>query len=175
MPDDDAPHAELAPPSSTDALLDRWEAAWSGRDAAAFAPLCDPHVQYEDPLTREPLIGVDELAAHAELLWQGFPDVRVERAGARLADASGSFVAAPCKLAGTHRGALDGLPPTRRFVVVHSVVCGELSRAGLLLRVRAFFDLYDAAVQLGVLPTHGTLGEKALLMLRGFGLRGRGD
>ncbi len=41
----------------------------------------------------------------------------------------------------------------------------------LLLRVRAFFDVYDAATQLGILPARGTLGEKALLMLRGFGLR----
>jgi steroid delta-isomerase-like uncharacterized protein len=157
---------------SVDALLDRWDAAWSGRDASAFAPLCDPAIQYEDPLTREPLIGVDELAAHAELLWQGFPDVRVERAGERLADPAGRFVAAPCKLAGTHRGALDGLPPTRRFVVVHGVVWCELS-GGRLLRVRTFFDRYDAAVQLGVLPASGTLGEKALLALRGFGLRAR--
>ena len=102
----------------------------------------------------------------------GFPDVRVERAGERLTD--GRFVAAPCKLAGTHRGALDGLPATDRFLVVHGVVYCELRR-GRLLRVRAFFDLYDAAVQLGVLPTHGTLGEKALLQLRGFGLRARGD
>ena len=37
--------------------------------------------------------------------------------------------------------------------------------------MRAFFDAYDAAVQLGVLPARGTLGERALLMLRGFGLR----
>ncbi|MGN6188852.1 MAG: ester cyclase [Conexibacter sp.] len=157
---------------SVDALLDDWEAAWSGRDASAFAPLCDPAIQYEDPLTREPLIGVDELAAHAELLWQGFPDVRVERAGERLIDAAGRVVAAPCKLAGTHRGALDALPPTRRFVVVHGVVWCEL-RGGRLLRVRAFFDRYDAAVQLGVLPASGTLGEKALLALRGFGLRAK--
>ena len=40
-----------------------------------------------------------------------------------------------------------------------------------LLRVRAFFDLYEAATQLGVLPGRGSLGEKALLVLRGFGLR----
>jgi hypothetical protein len=46
----------------------------------------------------------------------------------------------------------------------------ELERT-TLLRVRGFFDLYDAAVQLGVLPGRGSLGEKALLMLRGFGLR----
>jgi steroid delta-isomerase-like uncharacterized protein len=163
-------HPERRP---VDLLLDRWEAAWSGRDAAAFAPLCDVEVQYEDPLTREPLIGHDELAAHAERLWEGFPDVRVERAGERLADAAGRFVAAPCKVAGTHRVAIEGLPATGRFVVVHGVVYGELRR-GRLLRVRAFFDLYDAAVQLGVLPTHGTLSEKALLMLRGFGLRSRG-
>lgn len=153
-------------------LLDRWEAAWSGRDASAFAPLCDPAVQYEDPFARTPLIGVDELAAHAELLWQGFPDARVERAGERLADPTGRFAAAPCKLAGTHRGALAGLPPTRRFVVVHAAVWCEL-RAGRLLRVRAVFDRYDAAVQLGLLPAAGTLGERALLALRGFGLRSR--
>ncbi len=168
-----AARVEPAPPLPLDVLLDRWEAAWSGRDAAAFAPLCDPAVQYEDPFTPAPLIGADELAGHAERLWQGFPDVRVERAGERLADPAGRFAAAPCKLAGTHRGALEGLPPTRRFVVVHGVVYAEL-RAGRLLRVRAFFDRYEAAVQLGVLPASGTLGERALLMLRGFGLRSRG-
>ncbi len=167
---DDAKLARLP----LDALLDRWESAWSGRDASAFAPLCDPAVQYEDPFTAEPLIGVDELAAHAERLWQAFPDARVERAGERLVDAAGRFAAAPCKLAGTHRGALEGLPATRRFVVVHGVVYAEL-RAGRLLRVRAFFDRYDAAVQLGVLPTAGSVGEKALLMVRGFGLRARRD
>jgi steroid delta-isomerase-like uncharacterized protein len=156
-----------------DGLLDRWEAAWSGRDPVAFSPLCDPAVQYEDPLTRAPLIGVDELVAHAELLWQGFPDARIERAGERLADAAGRYVAAPCRLVGTHRGTLEGLPATRRSVVVHGVVWCEL-RDGRLLRVRAFFDRYEAAIQLGLLPASGTLGEKALLVLRGFGLRSRG-
>lgn len=164
-----APLARLA----THDLVDRWEDAWSGRDASAFAPLCDDALQYEDPVTREPLIGSAELAAHAERLWRGFPDVRVERAGERLAEPGGRFVAAPFKLAGTHRGELADLPPSNRFLVVHGVLYVEL-HAGRLLRVRAFFDLYDAAVQLGVLPTHGTLGEKALLMLRGFGLRSRG-
>lgn len=174
MPDEpDGGQVDVAPSPPHDALLDRWEAAWCGRDASAFAPLCDPGVQYEDPFTPGPLIGADELAAHAERLWQGFPDVRVERAGERLADPAGRFVAAPCKLAGTHRGSLEGLPATRRFVVVHGVVYAEL-RARRLLRVRTFFDRYDAAVQLGVLPASGTIGEKALLMVRGFGLRSRG-
>jgi steroid delta-isomerase-like uncharacterized protein len=157
-------------PTAGDRLLDSWEAAWTGRDPAAFESLCDPGIHYEDPLTRMPLVGLDELTAHARLLWQAFPDVRVERAGERLSD--GRFIAAPCKLAGTHRGALESLPASDRFLVVHAVVYCEL-RHGRLLRARTFFDLYDAAVQLGVLPTPGTLGEKALLMLRGFGLRAR--
>ena len=38
--------------SARDALFDGWERAWSGRDPAAFAPLCDPDVHYEDPLHR---------------------------------------------------------------------------------------------------------------------------
>lgn len=155
-----------------DALLDGWEAAWSGRDPDAFAPLCEPDVQYEDPLTREPLVGVDELVEHARRLWTGFPDARLERAGERLTD--GRYVAAPSKLSATHREAVEGLPATGRFVVIHCVFYCELRR-DRLHRVRAFYDLYDAATQLGVLPRHGTLGEKALLTLRGFGLRARGQ
>jgi predicted ester cyclase len=101
-------------------------------------------------------------------LWAGFPDVRLERTGERLSN--GNYVAAPCKLVGTHKESLEGLPATNRFLVVHCVFYCEVRRSELL-RVRGFFDLYDAAVQLGVLPSRGSLGEKALLVLRGFGLR----
>jgi len=154
-----------------DELIDRWQAAWSGKDSAAFAPLCTADVHYEDPLTPEPLEGAAELGRHAARLWAAFPDARMERTGARLSD--GRFLAAPCKLLATHRAPLEGLPPTNRFVVVHCVFYCEL-RDERLLRIRAFFDLYDAAVQVGVLPAHGGMGERALMMLRGFGLRARG-
>ena len=65
---------------------------------------------------------------------------------------------------------LEGLAATNRFLVVHVVFFAEL-REERLFRIRAFFDAYGAAVTLGVLPKPGTLGEKALLMLRGFGLQ----
>jgi steroid delta-isomerase-like uncharacterized protein len=156
---------------NVDALIDAWEAAWSGRDPSAFADACTEDIHYEDPITDEPLEGPDELGRHVERLWAAFPDARMERTGARLTD--GRFVAAPSKLLGTHREPLEGLPPTNRFIVVHAVFYCEL-RHERLLRVRAFLDLYDVATQLGVLPGHGTLGEKALLMLRGFGLRATG-
>ena len=159
--------------SDVDDLIDRWQAAWVGRDSGAFAAVCTPDIHYEDPLCGEPLESPDALAEHAARLWAAFPDARIERTGERLSD--GRFIAAPFKLLGTHRGEIEGLAPTGRFVVVHLVCYCELDPDRTRLwRVRAFFDAYDAAVQLGVLPARGTLGERALLMLRGFGLRARG-
>jgi steroid delta-isomerase-like uncharacterized protein len=155
---------------TADDVFDAWERAWSGRDPAAFSAICTEDLHYEDPLTVEPLRGPEQLAAHAGRLWTAFPDARLQRTGERLSD--GTFAAAPAKLLATHRAPLEGLPATGRFVIVHVVFYCEL-RDGRLCRVRAFFDAYDTAVQLGVLPRAGTLGEKALLMLRGFGWPGR--
>ena len=153
-------------------LLDQFQVALVGRDRAAFANCCALDVHYEDPLTEAPLRGVDALGDHAARLWVAAPDAKVERAGERLT--AGRFVAAPVRLAGTHTGELPNMPPTRRAFSVHAVLFCELDPPRQRLwRVRAFFDLYDACVQLGVLPAHGGLGEKALMLLRGFGLRSR--
>jgi steroid delta-isomerase-like uncharacterized protein len=153
---------------TADELFDAWERAWSGRDASAFEPLCAEGFSYEDPLTPEPLQGADQLAGYAARLWEAFPDARLNSTGERLTD--GRYACAPCKLLGTHRGRVGGVTPTGRFLVVHAVVYAELT-GGRLLRARAFFDVHGAATALGVLPRPGTVGEKALLLLRGFGLR----
>lgn len=154
-----------------DELLDAYQAAWSSKDPGAFTPIVTPDVHYEDPLT-PPLTGADELGRHAQRLWAGFPDARVEQTGPRMV--SGEHVSAPMKLVATHRGELEGLPPTGRFLVAQLVVVAERHpESGLLWRVRAFFDTYGVGQQLGILPEPGSLGGKALLMLRGFGLRSR--
>ena len=156
---------------SVDALIDGWQAAWSAKEPTEFSSVCAAGISYEDPLTDQLLQGADALTEHAQRLWVGFPDARLESTGERLA--AGRFVAAPCKVLGTNREPIGGLPATNRFVVVHCIFYCELQN-DLLLRVRGFYDVYDAATQLGVLPRRGTLGEKALLMLRGFGLRAPG-
>jgi hypothetical protein len=84
----------------------------------------------------------------------------------------GRFVSAPMKLLATHREEVGGFPATGRFVVVHAVLICELDPRGeLLWRARAFFDVYDAGIQLGVFPRRGGLGERAMFLARGFGLR----
>ena len=155
-------------PMTVDELFDGWERAWSGRDLAAFQPLCDDDVHYEDPLTAEPLEGWRAIGKHAERLWTAFPDARMQQTGERTT--KGPFAVAPVKVLATHRREVAGLAATNRFVIVHAVLYCEL-REERLYRIRAFFDLYGAAVQLGVLPRPGTMAERALLMLRGFGLR----
>ena len=152
-----------------DELFDAWERAWSGRDPRGFESVCAAGVHYEDPLTPEPLVGTRALAEHARRLWGAMPDARVNSTGARLSD--GTFACAPCRLLGTHTGPLGRITPTGRSVTVHAVVYAELED-GLFKRVRAFFDVYAAAMTLGVLPKPGTAGERAMLMLRGFGIRG---
>ena len=155
---------------TTDELFDAWERAWSGRDPAAFAAVCDPDdIHYEDPLTAEPLESPEAIARHAAKLWRGFPDARLQKTGPRLTNGDG-YASAPMKLLATHTAELYGLSPTNRFVIVHAVAYAQI-RDERLHRIRVFFDLYGAATQLGILPRPGTMGEKALLMLRGFGLK----
>jgi predicted ester cyclase len=154
-------------------LVERFEAAWSAADLAQeLADTCAPDVHYEDPLTfKGPLHGPGALAEHAARLRTAAPDARLESSGARLTD--GRFVAAPVRLLATHTGEYGNFPPTGRAIVVQAVFYCELDQARTRLwRIRAFFDLYDAAIQLGVLPKPGSVGERALLLLRGFGLRG---
>lgn len=164
MTDQDVAARRLSP----EELLDAWEGAWSARDPLAFVEICAPQVSYEDPLVAEPLQGPAAIGAHAERLWNAFPDVRMERSGERLS--GGPFTAAPAKLLGTNTAPLEALPATNKFVSVPLIVYCQIER-GRLLRIRAFFDLYNAATQLGILPGRGSMSEKALLVLRGFGLR----
>ena len=81
----------------------------------------------------------------------------------------------PCRVEGTHGArARAGCPRRDARVASTASFWAEPAGDGRLLRVRAFFDLYDAGVQLGILPSRGGLGEQALLVLRGFGLPGQG-
>lgn len=156
-----------------DELLDSFEEAWSGRRRGAFAAVCAPDLHWTDPLGPEPAYGPEALADRAAALWEAFPDGKVEAAGERLAN--GHFVAAPVRFIGTHRASIGPIPATGRRVDVHALLYCELDPPGeRLWRVRAFFDTHDAAIQLGVMPERGSLGERAILLLRGFGLRRQG-
>ena len=153
--------------SELGSLAERFTAAFAS-EGDGFADCCTPDVGYEDPVAINPLRGVDELDRHASALREAFPDLRIDRPSAPLGGAGLACI--PWRAVGTHRGQLGMLPATERFLTVSGLHWVELSD-GRVRRARGFFDLYGAAVQLGLLPERGGLGEAALLLLRGFGLR----
>jgi len=152
-------------PLAPDSLADRWIAAWTTGD---FAAVCTADVQYEDPATRDPLSGLDALARHSRVLHDAFPDLRIERTGPRLGD--DRYACVPWRASGTHTRPLAALPGSDRSLALHGIHYVELVD-GRIRRARGFFDLYGAATELGLLPGRGSIGETALLLLRGFGLR----
>jgi steroid delta-isomerase-like uncharacterized protein len=148
-------------------LAERWRAAWVAATPEAFGDCCHVDVVYEDPLAGGPLEGLAPLAEHARLLHTAFPDLRIEDAGPAVVD--GDRACVPWRFVGTNKGEMGMLPASDRFLTLHGLHFLEL-RDGDVHRARGFFDLYDVAVQLALLPKRGSLGETALMALRGFGL-----
>jgi steroid delta-isomerase-like uncharacterized protein len=150
---------------TVDELAASWRTAWQG-PAGGFGACCTPDVSYEDPLAQIPLEGLEALESYAGTMRGAFPDVRVEASSESIGN--DRVACLTWRALGTHRGELAGLPAGNRFVVLQGVHYVELAE-GRVRRARGFFDVYDASVQLGLLPAHGSLGERALLMLRGYG------
>jgi steroid delta-isomerase-like uncharacterized protein len=148
-------------------LAARWRDAWLAGTPEAFGSCCHVDVMYQDPIESEPLEGLAALAQHASKLRRAFPDLRVEDAGPAVLD--GDNACLPWRVVGTHRGEVGNLPASGRFLTIHGVHYIAL-RDGDVRRARGFFDLYEVGVQLGLLPRRGSLGESALMVLRGFGL-----
>lgn len=150
-------------------LIDAFEVAWSGPSALAFGVVLDDKGHYEDPLLRGPLLGPERLAQHAARMRVAFPDLAFERSGPPMV--GGAVVSQGVRLRGTHRAEIGNIPSTDKELDLHAVIVAGISPSGTrLARVRIFFDRYDAAVQLGVLPRERSLAERALLALRGFGI-----
>jgi steroid delta-isomerase-like uncharacterized protein len=143
-----------------------WLRAWAGE--GSFDACCLPDVQYEDPLAVEPLTGLAALDEHRARVRTALPDLKLERSGAVLT--SGAYACIPWRAAGTHKNGTATLPATNRFLTLHGLHYVEL-RDGRITRARGFYDLYDAATQLGILPKRGGISETILLLVRGFGLR----
>ena len=152
-----------------DELFDAWERAWSGRDPRGFESSGVASVPLRGPAdARAAARRRARWPRHARKLWEAFPDARVNSTGERLCD--GTFACAPCRLLGTHTGdarADRADRPLRRRArgrLRRARGRAAAARPGVLRRLRR------RRCTLGVLPKPGTAGERALLMLRGFGL-----
>ena len=157
-----------------EALQGRVLRTLGSRDRHAVVALVTHDVHYEDAFADAPLLGPDALADHLAHVWSGIPDASFEATGPVLHDGE-RIVALPMRVVGNHTETLAGVPATNRFVHVHGMLVLELdATAHKVHRARLFADRYAAAVQLGVLPQAGTVGDRAVRAIQGFGLlRGR--
>ena len=153
-----------------DELFDAWERAWSGRELRGFESICAKNVHYEDPLTPAPLVGSRALAVHAKRLWAAMPDARVNSTGARLSDGTFAVRAVP-RARHPHRPARADPPDGARRSRSTRSSTRSWRRAGSCACAPSSTSMRRRWT-LGVLPKPGTAGERALLVLRGFGLRG---
>ena len=128
-------------------------------------------MSYEDPLTAAPLTRRPRSSTSTRArLREAFPDVAHRAHRARCWSAAAT-PASRGGCIGTQTGdARRRCRPPIAALTLHGLHYVELTD-GRISRARGFFDLYEGAVQLGLLPQRGGLGEAALLMLRGFGLR----
>ncbi|MEV4421717.1 ester cyclase [Patulibacter sp. NPDC049589] len=153
-----------------EALQGRVVRTLGSRDRQAVAALVTHDVHYEDAFVDVPLLGPDRLADHLAIVWSAIPDVAFETTGPVLHDGD-RIVALPMRLVGNHTASLAGIPATNRFVHVHGMLVLELdATAHRVHRARLFSDRYAASVQLGVLPQSGTVGDRAVRAIQGFGL-----
>ena len=138
-----------------DGLAADWRAGWQG---AGFEGCCTPDVSYEDPVAvRAAARGRGARPATPARCAAPFPTCAWRPPHRR--SARGEHACVPWRALGTHRGDIGTvLPATDRFVALHGLHYLELSD-GAVRRARGFFDLYDAATQLGLLPARGGAGE----------------
>ena len=111
---------------SVDALADAWEAAWSGRRPARVRAALRPGPPLRGPAPRRAAARRRRRSPSTpRRLWRAFPDVRLERAGARLTRRS-LRGAAGARARAQHRARSTSCPASHRAVELHIVFWCEL-------------------------------------------------
>ena len=145
----------------------RYQAAWNGRDASAMDALVTDDVEWIDPALPEPLHGPAAVRGFMEDSWRAFPDLRFDEPDPPFLVENGDEVAWAWRMHGTFNGPMDppGFAPTGRTMTVQGID-QWIMRDGKIARYRAYWDVMDLAVQLGIMPAPGSRAEKATVALQ---------
>jgi len=153
--------------SALQGFLERYEAAWNGRDARAMDALVTEDIVWFDPALAQPARGRAEVRAFMETSWRAFPDLRFSEADPPFRAEDGDRVAWAWRMRGTFQAALDppGFAPTGRAMDVRGMD-EWLMRDGQIAHYRAYYDANELARQLGIVPERGSGGERAMVALQ---------
>ena len=143
--------AQDATPAAVPPLIEEWLAVW-GDDPAGADTVYTEDAVLEDVAFGVAFRGRDELKAHIEAEFVGFPDHTYEL---RSGFVAGDFAAAEFTFTGTYTGSYPELPPGEgQAVTLKGAAIFELSD-GKIRREAHYYDAYAFLIQLGLLPAPG--------------------
>jgi len=145
-----------------EALMRDYLAAWNDRDAERIASFFAEDAVYDDRGAGAVARGPAEIRAHAARVHSAFPDLHFELVRAAHGD---EFTAGEWRSRMTHRGEIDGLPPTGRVVESAGVDVATLDEAGRIAHLVSYYDGAGIMRDLGVLPARGSRAERVLARL----------
>lgn len=126
-----------------------YEEVWNGGNLAVIDELVASNAVFRDPATT--LHGPEGFKQYVTMYRTAFPDTHFT-----IEDeiAEGEKVVTRWTARGTHKGELQGIPPTGKQVAVTGIVINQLSN-GKVVEGWSNFDALGMLQQLGVIPAMG--------------------
>jgi steroid delta-isomerase-like uncharacterized protein len=148
-------------------LGDRWMAAWNNHDVDALLELVTDDVAYDDPAWPETLHGKDGVRTFFEACHRGLPDMRFSEPVGMFFAEEGARMIVPWHMSATFTGEMDppGYAPTGDPVELDGIDVWEL-RGDKVCRYWAYYDAMEIGRQTGILPAHGSRGERMAVRLQ---------
>jgi steroid delta-isomerase-like uncharacterized protein len=156
-------------------LGDRWMDAWNRKDADALLELVTDDIAYDDPAWPETLHGKEGVRTFVEFCWRGMPDMRFSEPMGMFFPEDGQRMIVPWHMEATFTGAMDppGYAPTGHRIAIDGIDVWEV-RGDKVCRYWAYYDAMEIGRQTGILPAHGSRGERfAVRLQRLMSKRGR--
>lgn len=129
-----------------DPPIDRAVEAFNDHDLDGMMAQFADGGTFVDPLEPDGVAGA-ELREYMIDLFEAFPDIRVEVERALTDEAGGTAMV--CTYTGTHRGSMEGIPPTGRTIAVPGVSVVTVADDGVT-SWRDYWDQQAFAEQLGL-------------------------
>jgi steroid delta-isomerase-like uncharacterized protein len=142
-----------------ESLMRNYLGAWNDRDAERIASFFAEGAVYDDRGAGAVARGPAEIRDHAARVHSAFPDLHFELVRAAHGE---EFTAGEWRSRMTHRGEIDGLPPTRRVVESAGVDVATLDGDGKIAHLVSYYDGAEIMRDLGVLPARGSRAERVL-------------
>jgi len=140
-----------------------WLEAWNTREADRVLALMTDDVQVRDDSWPTDMHGHAAVREFLEALWRAVPDMTFELLDGPYVVAGEARASFRWRGFGTFTGPMSppGFSPTGRRWEIDGADFQEY-RDGRVARLRVVFDMMAVARQLGVMPSSGSRGERAL-------------